>query len=58
MNKAPDHDDLSGFVIEEITRRYINEYDAAQLLPEEARKTRKEVLKALENLSEIWRRGE
>ena len=58
MNKAPGQDDLSGFVIEEVMRRYINEFDAAQPLPEEARKTRKEVLRALENLSEIWRRGE
>ncbi|WP_243150021.1 hypothetical protein [Acutalibacter sp. 1XD8-36] len=58
VNKAPDQDDLSGFVIEEVTRRFINAFDAAQPLPEEARKTRKAVLQALENLSEIWRRGE
>lgn len=57
VNKAPGQDDLSGFVIEEVIRRYINEFDAAQPLPEEARKTRKEVLRALENLSEIWRRS-
>lgn len=57
VNKAPGQDDLSGFVIEEVMRRYINEFDAAQPLPEEARKTRKEVLKTLEGLSEIWRRG-
>lgn len=57
VNKAPGQDDLSGFVIEEVMRRYINEFDAAQHLPEEARKTGKEVLKALEGLSEIWRRG-
>ena len=57
VNKAPGQNDLSGFVIEEVTRHYINAFDAAQPLPEEARKTRKEVLKALERLSEIWRRG-
>lgn len=57
VNKAPAQDDLSGFVIEDIIRGYMNEFDAAQPLPEEAHKTRKEVLQALENLSEIWRRG-